>query len=87
MYAADKHAGASQANLDDLVQIGKILAKALELAERTHPDTVGHRATWTRAEGATARLMRLLTLEASAGPLVRAAAARLTAATRGASAG
>jgi hypothetical protein len=77
LYAAEKRAGSSQAHLDELADIGRMLANALDLAGRTGPDTVGHRAAWTRAEHATARLTRLLTFEMSAGPLVRAAAERL----------
>jgi hypothetical protein len=39
--------------------VGALFVDALDLS-RTKPDTVGHRATWTKAERATAALLELL---------------------------
>lgn len=39
--------------LEELRDIGKELAAALKLAKSTQPNTIGHRAAWSRAEAAT----------------------------------
>jgi hypothetical protein len=77
MYAAAKCDGAPEERLNELVQIGKQLRQAMDLARRTDPDTNGHRAAWTRAEDACKRLGALVTLQESAAPVVAAAASRL----------
>jgi hypothetical protein len=77
MYAAAKREGAPEERLSELVEIGKQLRGATDLARRTEPDTNGHRAAWMRAEEACKRLGALVTLQESAVPMVAAAASRL----------
>ncbi len=76
LYAAKKREGASEPDLGELAEIGKMLARSLELSRRTAPDTVGHRSAWTQAEDATNRLVRLIPSATRAAPLVEAAAIR-----------
>jgi hypothetical protein len=47
------------AELNRIREIAAWLVDALELS-RTRPDTLGHRAAWTKAERATAALTELL---------------------------
>jgi hypothetical protein len=60
LYFAWSEDGAPADRLDALVEIGRDLRGALELAERTLPGSSGHRAAWTRAETATARLCEMI---------------------------
>lgn len=53
------------------------LADALELARKTEPDTVGHRAAWAHAEDATSALVAMISVSTPAAPLVEAAALRV----------
>jgi hypothetical protein len=77
MYAAKKRDGAPEPELEELVAIGKKLKQALDLARRSEPNTVGHRAAWTHAEAATSRLVRLVGMAMPAAVLVEAAAIRV----------
>jgi hypothetical protein len=77
LFAARKREHAPKAELDELREIGSALGKALELAGRTEPNTVGHRAAWDRAEMATERLMRIVSATMTAGPIVEAAVVRV----------
>lgn len=77
LYAARKREGAPRPVLDELAAIGEKLKQALELARRTQPDTIGHRAAWAHAEEATARLMKLVTLALPLAPMVEAAVVRV----------
>jgi len=63
--------------LEELKAIGSALSKAIELARKTEPNTVGHRAAWDKAEMATERLMRVVSATMTAGPLVEAAVVRV----------
>jgi len=60
LYAAWKKERAHPIELEELAGIGKALAEALTLARKTEPDTLGHRAAWSRAEEATQRLGHLI---------------------------
>ena len=77
LFAARKREHAPKSELEELRDIGSALVKALELARRTQPDTVGHRSAWDRAEMATERLMRVVSATMAAGPLVEAAVVRV----------
>lgn len=73
LYAAWKKERVGPIELEELASIGKDLNDALRLASKTEPETLGHRAAWSRAEEATRRLGHLvgkleplhLTLEAA----------------------
>jgi hypothetical protein len=60
LYAAWKKERVGPLELEELAGIGKDLAEALRLARNTAPDTLGHRAAWSRAEEATRRLGHLI---------------------------
>jgi hypothetical protein len=77
MYAARKREGVMGPALEELAEVGKKLKVALDLARRTDPDTVGHRAAWTHAENATSALMKMITVSTPAAPIVEAAAVRI----------
>lgn len=77
MYAARKREGVPLPVLAELADIGKKLKLALDLARRTEPDTVGHRAAWTHAETATSALMAMISVSTPAAPIVEAAAVRI----------
>lgn len=47
--AAWKAAGEGPVELEELRDIGKELSAAFEMARKTSPDTLGHRAAWSRA--------------------------------------
>ena len=63
--------------LAELAAIGKKLKLALELARKTGPDTVGHRAAWSHAEAATSALVAMISVSTLAAPIVEAAAVRI----------
>lgn len=77
LYAAKKREFAAQRELAELSAIGQQLGRALSLAKRSKPDTLGHRAAWLQAEQACSRLMRLLSLEIPAAAVVEAAVVRI----------
>ena len=77
LFAARKHDHAPAAELEELKAIGSALSRAIELARKTEPNTVGHRAAWDKAEMATERLMRVVSATMTAGPLVEAAVVRV----------
>lgn len=56
IYAAAKTGGAGMVHLARIEKIGTDLKIAIELAAESSPGTVGHRAAWAKAEGATARV-------------------------------
>lgn len=56
LYAEAKDCSAGAPRLDELRHIGDELRAAIQLAERTAPGTMGHRAAWMRAEKAVERL-------------------------------
>jgi hypothetical protein len=77
LFAARKREHAAARELEEIETIGAELVKVLELARRTQPNTVGHRAAWDRAEVATERLMRVVSATMTAGPIVEAAVVRI----------
>lgn len=77
LYVVRDTQGAEQAELDRIREVSAWLVDALELS-RTAPDTLGHRAAWSKAERATAALTELLlTHDESTKRLVGAQAERL----------
>jgi hypothetical protein len=82
MYFAWHERGVARERLDELVRIGRELRDALELAARTEPDTVGHRAAWSRAERATAMLCEAIGSDEPVRPTVLAAVNRTRRAAR-----
>ena len=77
LFAARKREYAPRAELDELAAIGAKLNLALDLARKSAPDTVGHRAAWDHAEVATERLTRVISVSMAAAPLVEAAVFRV----------
>ena len=77
MYFAWQERGATQEKLNELVHVGRELRQALELAARTEPDTVGHRAAWSRAERANAALCAMIAEEEAVRPVIEAAVKRV----------
>ena len=76
LYFAWTEDGVPAERLDTLVEIGRDLRGALELAERTLPGSSGHRAAWVRAEKATSRLCEMIDgSERNVSPLPRAVGA------------
>jgi len=63
--------------LEELAAIGAKLRQALELAKKTEPNTVGHRAAWDHADVATERLTRIISISMAAAPIVEAAVFRV----------
>jgi hypothetical protein len=55
-----EHRPATENELGELRGIGQDLRAALELAKKSKPDTVGHRAAWGKAERAMRRLGELV---------------------------
>ena len=55
-----EHRPATENELGELRGIGQDLRAALELAQKSKPDTVGHRAAWGKAERAMRRLGELV---------------------------
>jgi len=77
LYVVRDNQGAEQPELDRIREVSAWLVDALELS-RTAPDTLGHRAAWSKAERATATLTELLlTHDESTKRLVGAQAERL----------
>lgn len=77
IFAARKTAGAQKRELDRTAAVGESLRMALELATESSPNTVGMRAAWSRAEGATRDAGDLVKLTDEARPIVEAAARRM----------
>jgi hypothetical protein len=77
LFAARKLEHAPKTELDELAEIGANLKRALELGRKTEPNTVGHRAAWDKADMATERLMRVISVSMAAAPLVEAAILRV----------
>jgi hypothetical protein len=64
LYSAWKKERVGPIELEELAAVGRDLSAALQLARKTSPGTLGHRAAWSRAEDAAARLGHLVgTLE------------------------
>jgi hypothetical protein len=82
LFAAWKASGQGPIELQELEGIGRDLAAALNLARKTKPNTVGHRAAWSRAEAATASLGHLIGSLEPLRPTVAAATGRVTGATK-----
>jgi len=76
MFLAARKDIALAHQLDELTAIGKKLRLAFDLARKTDPDTLGHRAAWGHAEEATTRLMKLMTTTALLFPVVEASVVR-----------
>jgi hypothetical protein len=55
LYRAELAAGGDPVRLQQLVDVGGLLRRALDLS-KGQPDTIGHRAAWMWAEQATAAL-------------------------------
>jgi hypothetical protein len=81
LYVAWQAQGMGPVELDELAQVGRDLRAALELARRTKPDTVGHRAAWSRADEATRRLGHLVSALEPLRPTIEAASRRVCAGT------
>jgi hypothetical protein len=79
LYAAWKASGAGPIELDELLEVGKDLREAYRLARNTPPNTLGHRAAWSRAEAATQRLGHLVSELERLQPVVAAATRRVLA--------
>jgi hypothetical protein len=77
LFAARKREHAPAGELEELKAIGSALSKAIELARKTEPNTVGHRAAWDKAEMATQRLMRVISVSMAVAPVVEAAVVRV----------
>ncbi len=82
LYSAWRRSGAGPVELDELAAIGSELRAALELARQTKPDTIGHRAAWSRAEAATKRPGHLVSALEPLRPTIAAASERVCGATR-----
>jgi hypothetical protein len=63
--------------LDRLEEIGKHFRLALDLAARSPPDTMGHRAAWDRAEKATRALGEFVAESEALAMAVRATARKM----------
>src|SRR5262245_34052922 len=63
--------------LHELVDIGRELSVALELATKAAPRTIGHRAALSRAEGCIVRLAALIGDDVPLRPVLDAATSRL----------
>lgn len=77
MYVAAKLSGAGSVELAKIERVGRDLASALALAQRSSPGTIGYSAAWKRAEDASLRAGDLVDALTPAEPLVRAARARV----------
>lgn len=77
MYVAAKLGGAGKNDLARIERVGRDLADALELADRSGPGTIGHSAAWKKAEDASRRACDLVDSLTPAEPLVHAARSRI----------
>ena len=77
MYADAVVCHASPLELEELRAIGESLHTALDMAAKTKPNTMGHRAAWVRAEQATKELGALVGKYSSLESTVRTAGARV----------
>jgi hypothetical protein len=76
MYAAKARELAPVPVLNELAAIGEKLKLALKLG-KSSPDSIGHKAAWNHAEEATARLMKLISIDLPLAPTVEAAVIRI----------
>jgi hypothetical protein len=60
LYAAWKKERVGPIELEELAAAGRDLSAALDLARKTEPGSLGHRAAWSRAEDASTRLGHLV---------------------------
>jgi hypothetical protein len=77
MYVAAKLGGAGKNDLARIERVGRDLADALELAQRSGPGTIGHSAAWKKAEDASRRAGDLVDALTPAEPLIHAARSRI----------
>ncbi len=77
LFLAWKRSGKGPIELEELAGIGRELSQALKLAKTTAPDSLGHRAAWSRAEAAMQRLGELIGEQQSLRPALAAGAARV----------
>lgn len=77
MYVAAKLGGAGKNDLARIEKVGRDLADALELAQRSGPGTIGHSAAWKKAEDASRRAGDLVDALTPAEPLIHAARSRI----------
>lgn len=77
MYVAAKLGGAGKNDLARIERVGRDLADALELANRSGPNTIGYSAAWKKAEDASRRACDLVDSLTPAEPLVHAARSRI----------
>jgi len=77
MYADAVRSHASPVLLEELRGIGESLRIALDMAAKTKPNTMGHRAAWNRAEQATRELGALVSKHTSLESTVRTAGERV----------
>jgi hypothetical protein len=80
MYAAARAEGATPYRLEQLAQAGTELRRALDLASKSEPDTMGHRAAWVWAQRGYERLLQQITVTTQLQPVMAAAASRVLAA-------
>lgn len=80
LFSAWTRAKVGPIELEELAHIGRELGKALELARKTEPGTLGHRAAWSRAEEATRLLGHLVGKLEPLHPVLDAAVQRALAA-------
>lgn len=76
LFAAWTKARVGPLELEELLHIGRELRAALNLASKTQPGTVGHRAAWSRAEDATRLLGHLVGQLEALHPVIEAASER-----------
>ncbi|MFZ5894740.1 MAG: hypothetical protein ACOY0T_26995 [Myxococcota bacterium] len=76
LFAAWTRAKAGPIELEELAHIGRELRAALDLARKTEPGTLGHRAAWSRAEEATRLLGHLVGKLEPLHPVLEAAVQR-----------
>jgi len=77
MYVAAKLSGAGKNELVRIERVGRDLADALELANRSGPNTIGYSAAWKKAEDASRRAGDLVDALTPAEPLLHAARSRI----------
>lgn len=77
VYSLRKAERAGRAELAKIAKVGTELSEAIDLAVSTRPGSIGHRAAWERAEGATRSAGELVDGMMPAEPLVLAARRRV----------
>lgn len=60
LYRSEQAGAGDPVRLEELRRVGEKLRTAIDLASRTEPGTLGHSASWSHAEQATASLGELV---------------------------